>query len=44
VRCIRGLHAMNEVCNFGKSINYFKNKDHTSLGPQYTNPLSVQSL
>jgi len=44
VRCIRGLHAMNEVCNFGKSINYFKNKDHTSLGPQHTNPLSVQSL
>jgi hypothetical protein len=44
VRCIRGLHAMDEVCNFEKSVNYYENRVHTLLVPQHTNPLSVQSL
>jgi hypothetical protein len=31
--CIKGLHARDEVCHFGKSVNYYENSVHTSLGP-----------
>jgi hypothetical protein len=44
VGCIKGLHGRDEVCHFEKSVNYYENRVHTSLGPQHTNPLSVQNL